>query len=70
MSDEKLTDFLRGCTAIAEFLDMPGEEDKVYRMIEKKVIPVGRIGGPRGMLIGSKRRIAAAIDKIAAGETA
>jgi len=64
---EKLTDILRGCKAIAEFLDLP--ETKVYRMIENGVIPAGRTG-ERGILIASKRRIAAALDRIASGDAA
>jgi hypothetical protein len=69
---DKLDDFLYGAIAIGNFLNlkMPEEVDKIYRLVEKKIIPVGRVGGPRGMFIGSKRRIAAQLDKIASGETA
>ena len=62
---ERLTDILRGGPAIAEYLGLP--YFRVYRMIEAKQIPTGKMGG---LLIGSKRRIAAALDKIASGEEA
>jgi len=68
--NEKLDDLLFGAIAIGTFLGfkMPDEVDKVYRLADRKIIPVGRVGGPRGKMIGSKRRIAAALDKIASGE--
>jgi hypothetical protein len=67
MSDDRgdrLTDIRRGGKAIAEYLELP--EYQVYRTIEAKHIPAGHLGGnQRSMLIGSKRRIAEALDRIA-----
>jgi hypothetical protein len=60
-----LDDFLKGGKAISDFLNEPYH--RVQRMIASKQIPAGKLGG---LLIGSKRRIAAALDKIASGEKA
>lgn len=58
-----LDDWLKGGQAIADFLEEPYH--RVQRMIAKKEIPAGKLGG---ILIASKRRLREAIDKIASGE--
>ena len=64
---ERLDDLLRGAQEIADFIGIP--RPQVYRLIERRIIPAGHIGGnPKAVLLASKRRIAAALDKIAAGE--
>ena len=65
MSDDRLTDILKGGQAIADYLGLPYSQ--TYRLIETKRIPAGKIGN---LLIGSKRRIAEALDKLASGEQA
>jgi excisionase family DNA binding protein len=62
-TDDRVTDILRGGQAIADYLGLP--YSTAYRLIESKRIPAGKLGD---LLIGSKRRIAEALDKIASGE--
>lgn len=65
MAEDRVTDILKGGQAIADFIGEP--YSVVYRWIEAKRIPCGKIGG---VLIGSKRRIAEALDRLASGEEA
>jgi hypothetical protein len=62
--EDRLTDILKGGRAIAGFVGEP--YPVVWRWIQAKRIPAGRIGG---LLIGSKRRIAEALDRLASGAT-
>ena len=63
-----MTDILRGVPAIAEFIGL--STGPVYRMIEAGIIPAGHLilGNKATLLIGSKRRITEALDRIAFGE--
>jgi hypothetical protein len=58
-------DLLTGIEEIADFLKVPYH--RAQRIIATKQIPAGKLGG---ILIGSKRRITAAVDRITSGEAA
>ena len=55
-------DLLRGGQAIADYIGVSYHQ--AYRMIQAKQIPAGKVGD---LLLGSKRRIAAALDRITEG---
>jgi hypothetical protein len=60
-------DIMTGVRKIARFI---GEsERRTYYLLEKGVIPAGKLGG-QGPWIGSKRQIAAALQKVASGRAA
>jgi predicted regulator of amino acid metabolism with ACT domain len=63
MSEDSLDDIMRGIKPFAKFLNIT--ETQGYRIIERKIVPSGRDGK---IIITSKRRVTAALDKIAAGE--
>jgi hypothetical protein len=56
-------DLLYGVQAIADFIGR--DYDPTWRMIKRKVFPVGRIGNQH---VGSKGKISAALDRAMDGD--
>jgi predicted DNA-binding transcriptional regulator AlpA len=68
-NNQENKDLLHGAAAIADFIneisDTPMSRSKVYRLIESKEIPAGRLG-PR-LLVGSKKRIRERLERLTGG---